>query len=150
MVLSGSDIGHTIVQIARSHTAGAPGATGAPVGCVEPSEGAEPTPDQARAGAFEADGDRWASRACCASLANAVGLAMASSDRLLRSSVTPAFFSPLMSVPYVSPCSRAAALMRTTHSRRKSRFLRRRPTKAYLSAVSTDSFAARYSLLLLA
>src|ERR1700730_16594273 len=40
--------------------------------------------------------------------------------------------------------------MRMTHSRRKSRFLRRRPTNAYLSAVSTDSLAARYSLLLLA
>ena len=37
--------------------------------------------------------------ACCASLANAAGLAMASSDRLLRSSVTPAFLRPLMNWP---------------------------------------------------
>ena len=36
-----------------------------------------------------------------------------------------------------------AALMRITHRRRKSRFLRRRPTDAYFSAVSADSFAAR-------
>ena len=34
--------------------------------------------------------------ACSASVANAAGLAIASSDRLLRSSVTPAFFRPLM------------------------------------------------------
>ena len=37
-------------------------------------------------------------------------------------------FSPLINVPYVRPCSRAAALIRTIHRRRKSRFLRRRPT----------------------
>ena len=37
--------------------------------------------------------------ACFARLANAAGLAIASSDRLLRSSVTPAFFSPLMNCP---------------------------------------------------
>src|SRR6478752_8210336 len=73
---------------------------------------------------------------------------MAISDRLLRSRVTPAFFRPLMKRPYDRPCSRAAALMRTIHRRRKSRFLRRRPTNAYLSAVSTDSLADRYSLLL--
>src|SRR3970040_1894209 len=36
-----------------------------------------------------------------------------------------------------------------TQRRRKSRFLLRRPTNAYLSAVSADSLAARYSLLLL-
>src|SRR4051812_13713043 len=88
--------------------------------------------------------------ACFAIDAKAAGLLTASSARLFRSSVIPAFFNPLISCPYVSPFSRAAALMRTTHSRRKSRFLRRRPTKAYFSAVSTDSFAARYSLLLLA
>src|SRR4029077_13603530 len=88
--------------------------------------------------------------ACLARLAKAAGLAIASSDRLLRSSVTPAFLRPLISCPYVMPCSRAAALIRTTQRRRKSRFLRRRPTNAYLSAVSTDSLAARYSLLLLA
>src|SRR5262245_16043160 len=85
-----------------------------------------------------------------ASFANAAGLVIAISDRLLRSSVTPAVFRPLINCPYVRPFCRAAALMRTTHRRRKSRFLRRRPTNAYFSAVSTDSFAARYSLLLLA
>ena len=37
--------------------------------------------------------------ACFARLANAAGLAIASSDRLLRSSVTPAFFRPLMNCP---------------------------------------------------
>src|SRR4051794_13546897 len=94
--------------------------------------------------------DALAALACSASVANAEGLAMASSDRLLRSSVTPACLRPLMNWPYVKPCWRAAALIRTTHSLRKSRFLRRRPTKAYLRAVSTDSLAARYSLLLLA
>jgi hypothetical protein len=47
----------------------------------------------------------------------------------------------------VSPFSRAAALIRMIQSRRKSRFLFFRPTYAYLAAVSTDSFAARYSLL---
>src|SRR5262245_51399149 len=145
--MSGSDMGHTIIQIRHDDTSGAPEMPSAPADGVERRRGLRPTPGQARAGAFEAG---FASRACWASLANAAGLAMASSDRLLRSSVTPAFLSPLMNVPYVRPCSRAAALMRTTHSRRKSRFLRRRPTKAYLSAVSTDSFAARYSLLLLA
>ena len=34
--------------------------------------------------------------ACWTSVANAEGLAMASSDRLLRSKVTPAFLRPLM------------------------------------------------------
>src|SRR5258705_11376724 len=38
--------------------------------------------------------------------------------------------------------------MRTIQSRRYSRFLFFRPTKAYLAAVSTASFAARCSLLL--
>src|SRR5205814_164293 len=88
--------------------------------------------------------------ACSASVPNAAGLETASSERFLRSSVMPAFFRPLMNWPYVRPCSRAAALMRMTQSRLKSRFLRRRPTNAYLGAVSTDSLAARYSLLLLA
>ncbi len=37
--------------------------------------------------------------ACLARLANAAGLEIASSDRLLRSSVTPAFFRPLMNWP---------------------------------------------------
>ena len=37
--------------------------------------------------------------ACLARLANADGLAMASSDRLFRSSVTPAAFSPLINCP---------------------------------------------------
>ena len=37
--------------------------------------------------------------ACLASAANAAGLETASSARLLRSSVTPAFFSPLMNWP---------------------------------------------------
>src|SRR4249920_1784167 len=62
----------------------------------------------------------------------------------------PAVLRPAISARYVVPCSRAAALMRTIHRRRKSRFFLRRPTKAYLFAVSADSFAARYSLLLLA
>src|SRR6185295_13273832 len=35
--------------------------------------------------------------ACSASVANAAGLEIASSDRLFRSSVTPAFFKPLIS-----------------------------------------------------
>ena len=37
--------------------------------------------------------------ACLASVANAAGLEIASSDRLLRSSVTPAFFRPLINCP---------------------------------------------------
>jgi hypothetical protein len=37
--------------------------------------------------------------ACLASVANAPGLAMASSERLLRSSVTPAFYRPLINCP---------------------------------------------------
>ena len=82
--------------------------------------------------------------------ANDAGSFTAISASIFRSSVTPAALRPDMSWAYVSPCSRAAALMRTIHSVRKSRFLRRRPTNAYLSAVSTDSFAARYSLLLFA
>ena len=40
-----------------------------------------------------------AALACFASVANAAGLEMASSDRLLRSSVTPAFFKPLINCP---------------------------------------------------
>jgi hypothetical protein len=50
-------------------------------------------PDQARAGAFAS------AFACFASVANATGLEMASSDRLLRSSFTPACFNPLMNWP---------------------------------------------------
>src|SRR5262249_16458302 len=38
--------------------------------------------------------------ACSARLANAAGLERASSERLLRSSATPACFSPLMNWPY--------------------------------------------------
>ena len=40
-----------------------------------------------------------AALACLASVANAAGLEMASSDRLLRSSVMPAFFRPLINCP---------------------------------------------------
>src|SRR5579859_3546159 len=76
--------------------------------------------------------------AVSASRANEAGDDTARSARLLRSSVLPDAFSPAISCPYVSPCSRAAALMRWIHSVRKSRFFRRRPTNAYLSAVSTD------------
>src|SRR5690606_13480968 len=50
----------------------------------------------------------------------------AMSARTLRSTSTEAFFRPLMSVLYVRPNSRAAALMRTIHRARKSRFLLRR------------------------
>jgi large subunit ribosomal protein L20 len=74
---------------------------------------------------------------------DAAGAVTARSASDLRSIGLPAALSPAMSCPYVSPFSRAAALIRTTHRRRKSRFLRRRPTNAYFSAVSTDSFAAR-------
>src|SRR6476659_4398571 len=88
-----------------------------------------------------------ASPAIFASLANAAGSVTARSAGVFRSIGLPAAVGPAISWPYVRPCSRAAALIRMTHSRRKSRFLRRRPTNAYLSAVSTDSFADRYSLL---
>src|SRR5262249_61624149 len=110
-----------------------------------------PLRDGLKAVSYRAAAGRFAAPfACSARRAKAPGVETASSERLLRSSVIPAFFSPFISCPYVTPFSRAAALMRTIHRRRKSRFLLRRPTNAYFSAVSTDSFAARYSLLLLA
>jgi len=46
----------------------------------------------------------------------------------------------------MSPALQAAPI-RTIHSERKSRFLRRRPTNPYRNAFSTASCAARFSLL---
>ncbi len=61
--------------------------------------------------------------ASLATAANDDASTMASSDRILRSSTTLAFFRPLTRREYDVPLMRAAALMRVIHRRRKSRFL---------------------------
>src|SRR6185503_18699457 len=66
--------------------------------------------------------------------ANAASSRAAMSASVLRSRSTPARFSPAMNWLYEISWARAAALMRMIQSRRKSRFLRRRPTYAKLPA----------------
>src|SRR6185503_5086815 len=65
----------------------------------------------------------------------------------LRFTSTLAFFRPAMSVLYERPFSRAAALMRTIHSLRKSRFFNRRCSYANWPARCCVWSAVLYSLL---
>src|SRR6185295_16349970 len=84
--------------------------------------------------------------ACSTRLLKAAASFTAKSDRILRSSSTPAFFSPLMNWLELKPFSLAAAPMRTIQSERNWRFFWRQAEKANLRPRSTASLADRYSL----
>src|SRR5258708_892700 len=89
----------------------------------------------------------FAALASSASFVKASASRTARSASTLRLTSTPAFLRPLTSWLYDRSFSRAAALIRVIHNRRKLRFLARRSRYAYAQPRSTVSFAAFHSLL---
>src|SRR5712692_10212615 len=85
---------------------------------------------------------RWAAT-IDASFAKAGGSETASSARIFRSSVMPAFLSPAMNTEYDRPTCRQAALMRMIQRARARRFFCLRPRYAKAPARSTVSAAVR-------
>src|SRR4051812_21862775 len=77
---------------------------------------------------------------------NAAGSCTAISARTLRSISMPALRMPLANWLYVRPFSRAAALIRATHSGRNTRFLARRSGYAYWPAFTPACLAMRKTL----